>query len=176
MICTEPRTYKRATTTGCNQVTTILSLAYSSLVPQQASTPALSLSADDCRFPPPFPSPSPPKSKQTKARYYCTDYIFVQEGAGLEAEVLASFLALVPETSQFHEILNKIFRKKIKRAKVSYGHTTSRMAGVVQQPTKANMISCEEAQVSEFFCHTYCCTVLRTECVPKLRRKTEKED
>lgn len=41
-----------------------------------------------------------------------------QVGAGLEAEVVASFLALIPQASQFHETLNKIFRKKIKRAKV----------------------------------------------------------
>lgn len=32
--------------------------------------------------------------------------------------MLSEFLTLVPETNQFHEILNKIFRKKIKRAKV----------------------------------------------------------
>ena len=31
---------------------------------------------------------------------------------------MEEFKALVPETSQFYEILNKIFRKKIKRAKV----------------------------------------------------------
>lgn len=33
--------------------------------------------------------------------------------------MFAEFLTLVPETNQFHETLNKIFRKKIKRAKVS---------------------------------------------------------
>ncbi|CAM9684699.1 unnamed protein product [Scytosiphon promiscuus] len=40
-----------------------------------------------------------------------------EAGAVLEAKVLSEFLALVPEASQFHEVLNKIFRKKIKRAK-----------------------------------------------------------
>ncbi|CAB1112884.1 unnamed protein product [Ectocarpus sp. CCAP 1310/34] len=40
-----------------------------------------------------------------------------EAGAGLEAGVLSDFLDLVPETSQFHEVLNKIFRKKIKRTK-----------------------------------------------------------
>eukprot|EP00752_Nemacystus_decipiens_P009571 g8551.t1 len=40
-----------------------------------------------------------------------------EAGAGLEAQVFSEFLSLVPETNQFHEILNKIFRKKIKRAK-----------------------------------------------------------
>ena len=37
--------------------------------------------------------------------------------------MLSEFLTLVPETNQFHEILNKIFRKKIKRAKVRYPNT-----------------------------------------------------
>lgn len=38
--------------------------------------------------------------------------------------MLSEFLSLVPETSQFHEVLNKIFRKKIKRAKVCCTYTT----------------------------------------------------
>lgn len=46
-----------------------------------------------------------------------------QAGAGLEAQVFSEFLVLVPEINQFHEVLNKIFRKKIKRAKVCSTHT-----------------------------------------------------
>lgn len=57
--------------------------------------------------------PLPPETQHNR-----NPFTFVQEGAGLEAEVLASFLVLVPEATQFHEVLTKIFRKKIKRAKV----------------------------------------------------------
>lgn len=38
--------------------------------------------------------------------------------------MFSEFLSLVPETNQFYDILNKIFRKKIKRAKVGYTNTT----------------------------------------------------
>lgn len=50
----------------------------------------------------------------TAVKYPCMS----KAGAGLEAGVISSFLALVPETHAFHDILSKIFRKKIKRAKV----------------------------------------------------------
>ena len=46
--------------------------------------------------------------------------LICQAGAGLEAQVFSEFLSLVPEPNQFHDILNKIFRKKIKRAKVRH--------------------------------------------------------
>lgn len=38
--------------------------------------------------------------------------------------MFSEFLVLVPETNQFHEVLNKIFRKKIKRAKVRSTQTS----------------------------------------------------
>lgn len=54
-------------------------------------------------------------------------FVYGQEGAVKEAGVVSAFDTLVPETHTFHVILSKIFRKKIKRAKVwsirMIGHT-----------------------------------------------------
>lgn len=47
---------------------------------------------------------------------------------------MEEFKALVPETSQFYEILNKIFRKKIKQAKVRrHSNREQKSIGLVER-------------------------------------------
>lgn len=63
-----------------------------------------------------------------------------QAGAGLEEEVTKSFLSLVPETHQFHDVLSKIYRKKIKRAKVGpFSQIGRDTVGIKDLPRKIHL-------------------------------------